>query len=373
MSPVLNSSKFSNRNFSVSVIVPTFRELLNLPELHSRLSPLKNEFLDLECIIVDDNSSDGTEAWWESLPDEDRLWFRLIVRKDERGLSTAVIRGLQEAKNDVLIVMDADLSHPPEKIPEICDELVLANRDMVIGSRYVKGGKIEEAWSFFRWINSKVATWMARPFTRAKDPMSGFFALRRDSFLKSAPLSPIGYKIGLELIVKADLENVAEVPIYFSDRKKGSSKLNLKEQLNYLRHLRRLANYKFGNWSYFAQFGFVGGIGVFTNLLSLSILDWLGSPLEWAIAISIWISMTGNFVLNRWITFSHARASSILTQYVGFVLSCSLGALVNYFITLSLAREFALLAEFPQIAAVFGILGGMLINFFTNRYWVFRH
>lgn len=355
---------------SVSVVVPTYKEVANLKELKERLESVRQAFSAFEWIIVDDNSQDGIEEWYANLDEESRRWIRLIVRQNERGLSTAVLRGFSEAKNEILTVMDADLSHPPEKIPELCQ--MLSQADMVIGSRYVKGGQVEEGWTLFRWINSKVATLLARPFTSAKDPMSGFFALRRESFLAADALSPIGYKIGLELIVKAKLQKVKEVPIFFADRKRGQSKLNLGEQLNYLRHLRRLANYKFGNWSYFAQFGLVGLSGSLVNLIFLSIFDLAGMRLDWAVGLSIWISMTTNFFLNRLITFSYAKESNAWSQYFGFVLSCSMGAIVNYFVTLQLIAKFDWMASFPQIAAIGGILAGMLINYFTNRYWVFR-
>jgi len=108
----------------------------------------------------------------------------------------------------------------------------------------VKGGSTDAEWGVFRWLNSKVATLMARPFTRAKDPMAGFFAFRRAAMDSAAPLNPVGYKIGLELIVKCRFKKVAEVPIHFEDRKHGESKLSFKEQLRYVQHLGRLMKFK---------------------------------------------------------------------------------------------------------------------------------
>src|SRR5206468_4514805 len=109
-------------------------------------------------------------------------------------------------------------------------------------------------WGLFRWLNSKVATLLARPFTSAKDPMAGFFALRRSTLEAGTDLNPIGYKIGLELIVKCGCRRIAEVPIHFADRQVGQSKLSFKEQLRYLQHLRRLFIYRYPNWSYVFQF-----------------------------------------------------------------------------------------------------------------------
>lgn len=197
--------------------------------------------LELEVILVDDNSRDGTA---EAVANLNRPWVRLIVREHERGLSSAVMRGLRESTNEVAVVMDADLSHPPERIPDLVRALQSGN-EFVIGSRYVKGGSTDAEWGVLRWLNSKVATWLARPFTTAKDPMAGFFAFRRAALQTAAPLNPVGYKIGLELIVKCRFRNVAEVPIHFEDRKHGESKLSFKEQLRYIQHLGRLTMFKF--------------------------------------------------------------------------------------------------------------------------------
>lgn len=228
----------------VSVIVPTFREAGNLPELVKRLDAVRVQHeLVLELVICDDDSQDGTE---EFVAGCGRDWVRLIVRRDERGLSSAVLAGIAAARHELLVVMDADLSHPPERIPDLLAELE-RGADMVIGSRYVPGASTEESWGAMRWLNSQVATLLARPFTRVRDPMSGFFALRRSTVARASDLNPIGYKIGLELIVKGRCQDVREVPIHFSDRLIGDSKLSLKERLLYLQHISRLVLYVLRN------------------------------------------------------------------------------------------------------------------------------
>jgi dolichol-phosphate mannosyltransferase len=231
---------------AVSVVIPTYREAENLPVIIPRLSEvLAKANLAAEIIVVDDFSGDGTRDVCRSL--SERYPVRLETRQNERGLSSAVLHGLRVAWGDVLIVMDADLSHPPEKVPEVVRALDATDTDFVLGSRYVGGGGTDEDWGVGRWLNSKIATWLARPFTTAADPMAGFFALRRNSFLRAdarQELNPVGYKIGLELIVKCGCRRVHEVPIHFSNRLHGQSKLTLREQLNYLRHLVRLAQYK---------------------------------------------------------------------------------------------------------------------------------
>jgi len=227
---------------SVSVIVPTYKEVENLPLLTERLKEVRRKHhLSLELLIMDDDSQDGTEEVVSSM---DRDWLTLVVRKEERGLSRAVLEGLRLARGEVLVVMDADLSHPPEKIPEMLVALE-KGADFVMGSRYVTGGLTGASWGFFRWLNSRVATLFARPLTSVKDPMSGFFALSRKTFESASDLNPIGYKIGLELMVKCNLHRIEEIPIHFRDRQFGESKLTLTEQKKYLQHLCRLFIYKY--------------------------------------------------------------------------------------------------------------------------------
>lgn len=229
---------------AISVIIPTFREAANVREMVERIERVRCESApDLELIIVDDDSGDGMEALIEEL---DRPWIRLMVRRDPASgasLSSAVIDGLRQAMGEILVVMDADLSHPPEKIPELAARLH-NGADFALGSRYTPGGSTAGGWSVWRWLNSRTATLLARPFTAVRDPMSGFFALRRATFEQAAPLNPLGYKIGLELMVKCRCRNVEEVPIHFAERMRGRSKLTVRQQGLYLRHVARLLRFR---------------------------------------------------------------------------------------------------------------------------------
>lgn len=354
---------------SVSVIVPTYKEALNLPALVERVEAVRNaRGLDLEMVIMDDNSRDGTE---EAVALLNRDWVRLIVRTANRGLSAAVLDGFREARKDVFLVMDADLSHPPEVIPEMLLRL-RGGADFVLGSRYVAGGTTEEAWGVLRWINSKVATLLARPFTRLKDPMSGFFAFHRSLLDGAPPMNPVGYKIGLEILVKCDCRNVAEIPIHFSQRFQGESKLSLREQLLYLEHLRRLGEHKFGDWARFLQFSLVGFSGAFVNLAALTLLVWIGVPVRIAVAVAIFVAMFTNFLLNRQFTFSYARDRHWAGQLLGFVGASSFGAAANYATTLLILQYWPFTERFPQIAATFGILAGLASNYTLSRYIVFK-
>lgn len=228
---------------ALSIIVPTYHEADNLEALTTRIfSAVRAAGLQAELILVDDNSQDGSLQIVERL--SARYPVRMIVRTAERGLSTAVLRGFEEARGEILLVMDADLSHPPEKIPELYAAIAGGQADFVIGSRYVSEGQTRD-WPWLRKLNSWAATLLARPLTPASDPMAGFFCLRRDTWRQADRLSPLGYKIGLELMIKGRCRAIREVPIVFADRHAGKSKLTFRQQLLYLLHLKRLYFYRY--------------------------------------------------------------------------------------------------------------------------------
>ena len=228
----------------VSIVAPTFREAGNLVHLARRIeTTMAAPGLPWELILSDDDSDDGTQALARKLAES--LPVRLHVRRNRpRDLSRAVLDGLALARFDRLVVLDADLSHPPEQIPDLL-ELLDDGADMAVGSRYAPGGRIEGPWSRRRSLNSRLATLLARPLVRCSDPMSGFFALRRGSLPPLCRLDPTGFKIGLELMVRGGL-SVRDVPIRFGQRFEGSSKLTWRQQVAYLRHLLRLYRFRYG-------------------------------------------------------------------------------------------------------------------------------
>ncbi|WP_108395442.1 glycosyltransferase [Devosia submarina] len=354
----------------LSIIVPTYRECENIPFVIERVARLRaREKIDVELIFMDDQSRDGSIEAVEACG---YSWVRLVERSGKRGLSPAVIEGFAQARNPVLICMDCDLSHPPEVIPQMILALS-SGQQFVLGSRYVPGGSTDDDWGFFRWLNSRVATLLARPLTKVADPMSGFFCMRRADFDKAENLNAIGYKIALELIVKCGFENVGEVPIQFKDRVYGESKLTLKEQLRYIKHLRRLYLHKFANAMYLMQFLTVGASGVLINLSVLTLLLASGFNEQVAIAGGIAVSVVTNFLLNRRFTFSYARHGNAFKQFIGYLTASAIGVTVNY--TVSLAMLHAPLPETAQsiyVASLSGVAAGMVFNYLGNRYLVFR-
>lgn len=366
-----SSEKKKERPFMVSVILPTYKEAKNLREMVSRIFRSLNEHgLEGECIVVDDDSGDGTESVCGELGREFNL--RLVVRKGERGLSTAVIRGLREAGGDILVVMDADLSHPPEKIPEMV-RLVEDGADFVLGSRYVEGGEIEEHWGFYRKLNSKVATLLACFLTKLKDPMSGFFCIPRRTLEACKELSPIGYKIALEIVVKSGAKTVAEVPIFFSRRKHGESKMNLREQLLYLRHLGRLYRFRYPGKLQFLLFLLVGFSGFIIDTIFYFLLQYsLGFSHLVARAASFFIAASWNWYWNRVFTFMQGGSPGFISQWAQFLGMSLISFLFNWGTYYLLTTNVAFFDAHKYIAFVIGVIVGTGSNFTFSKYIVFR-
>jgi dolichol-phosphate mannosyltransferase len=358
-------------SIKLSVVIPTYREARNLePVARAIGAALSWQRWAFEIIFVDDDSRDGSEELAAKLADQ--LPVRMIVRHGEKGLSTAVIRGITEARGEFVVVMDADLSHPAERIAEMIARLEHGKNDFVIGSRYVAGGSLDPSWTWFRRLNSRIATWLALPLTRVHDPMSGFFAFRREHLPAAHLLSPIGYKIGLELLVKGEFKKPGEVPIHFADRVHGESKLSWKEQVRYLRHLRRLYQYRFPFLAEFLQFGIVGASGFLVDVLLYLGLQWLtGMGHVLARALSFWGAASWNWVWNRVLTFSHRQKTRKLVQWPSFVLTSLVGFAINvgsYYVLTHYVPFF----EAHKIAALaVGVLLGFGFNFLTARLLVF--
>ena len=278
----------------LSIIVPALNEGANLAALAERIdAAVRGREGGYEILVVDDNSHDETRAVSEEL--SRRLPYRLIVREQPRdGLSGAVLCGISQTRGEYLVVMDADLQHPPERIPELLQPLEGGQADFVIGSRYVQGASTAEKWSVFRRINSRVATLLARPFAGdTTDPMSGFFALRRSTFERAQRLTPLGYKIGLELMCKCRVRTVREIPIHFAERTRGESKLTLKQQFRYLEHLSRLYDFTFPRASPVVKFlvvlavSWLAGFVAFAMLLKMTIAPARAVTIAYLLAIIV--------------------------------------------------------------------------------------
>jgi dolichol-phosphate mannosyltransferase len=221
-----------------SVVVPTYNERENLKGLVERILSAA----DVEVVVVDDASPDGTGALADQLAST--YGIKVVHRSGKLGLASAMLDGLKAAGGDIVGVMDADFSHPPELIPKLIEPIAKGEADVVFASRYVKGGGVED-WPLRRKITSNGARLLARPLTGVRDCMSGFFFIRK-GVIDGVRLETVGFKLGLEILVKGKYGKVVEVPFIFRDRAGGKSKLSGKEYFNYLRHLIRLYGYRLG-------------------------------------------------------------------------------------------------------------------------------
>ena len=225
----------------LALVIPTLCEAENIGSLldsvRAVLDPLN---IPYEILVVDDDSSDGTGDLVSMIAQQDPR-VRLLVRKGERGLSGAILHGWQNTDAGILGVMDADLQHPPELLPQLLSA-IQDGRDMVIGSRYTPGGGVG-GWNPVRRLLSSAAVWVTLPIQRrkirAKDPMSGYFMLRRNC-LQQIPFQRSGFKLLLEILVRGHIRSIAEVPFEFGSRYRGASKANFRVAWDYGLLLMRL-------------------------------------------------------------------------------------------------------------------------------------
>jgi dolichol-phosphate mannosyltransferase len=224
-------------SFTVSVVIPTYNEAGGIEKLIAALSGVFSQAaIDGEIVIVDDNSPDGTGAIVDSLAQ--RYPCRCVHRAGKLGLASAVIDGWKTCTSPILGVMDGDFSHDMQIVPQLIEALTSGGNQLAIGSRYVRGGGITN-WPWRRRVTSRVAIMLAQPLTPVKDITSGFLFFRRE-VIDGVTLDPIGFKIGLEVVMKGKYEKVKEIPYVFTDRTHGKSKLNSGEIVNYLKQLSKL-------------------------------------------------------------------------------------------------------------------------------------
>jgi dolichol-phosphate mannosyltransferase len=230
--------------FDFTVVIPTLNEAETIAKMIINIDAiLKKESLNGQILVVDDNSTDNTIF----IVNDIKLTHpnvNILVRRSNHGLSHSLIDGFNAAgkNSDIFIKIDADGQHPVEKIPELFRKIRDGN-DIVIGSRYIKGGGIKN-WSFLRRVISWGATGMARLFfPQITDPVSGFFAVRKD-VVQNAPLKPKGYKILLEILMKGNWNTVAEIPFIFGPRESGESKLKRQIIIEYLEQLLDLLKFR---------------------------------------------------------------------------------------------------------------------------------
>ncbi|MBI3619175.1 glycosyltransferase family 2 protein [Candidatus Peregrinibacteria bacterium] len=359
----------------LSLILPTYNEAENLPELIPTLEHVLRG-MPFEIIVVDDDSPDQTWKVVQTLAKDD-AHVHVIRRIGRRGLSSAVIEGFLAAKGDVLAVMDADGQHDMSILPTL-DHAVIANGGLAIGSRYIAGGSVGQ-WDERRHAMSRFATAFAIRLCKVtvKDPMSGFFAISRSTFEDVLPrLNPKGFKILLDLLMHVPRGTpVREVPFAFSSRRHGESKLSRRVQIEFLEYLYEACLGRFVPLT-FLKYCIVGALGVAINLgitllLSASAaFDGRVFGLSVPLLTGIEAAILFNFLLNNVWTFAPARleGGGAIFGFLRYNVACLFGALANYAVTAHLlSRSLGIVP-----AVTLGALVGMIWNYTMSRMFTWK-
>lgn len=304
---------------AVTVIVPTFNEAANVGELLRQLTESVPSRLPCEVLFVDDSTDSTPAAIAEAA--QDCPFPVAVIHRDEPvgGLGGAVVEGLRAAGSEWIVVMDADLQHPPSLVPELVAAGERSSADLVVASRYVDGGSRAGLAGGYRIAVSRAATWLTkglfpRRLRGISDPMSGFFAIRRGAVTADA-LRPLGYKILLELAVRCRPQAVAEVPFVFRDRFAGESKSTAREGLRFLRHLVELRTASPA--ARMVAFGLIGLTGFVPNLLALYGLTGAGMHYLPAEVVANQFGVAWNFVLIELLLFRGRRGHRHWADRVG--------------------------------------------------------
>ncbi|OUL29405.1 sulfonate ABC transporter permease [Nostoc sp. T09] len=378
----------------LSLVIPTYKEHDNIKNVVKVLSQLLDESIpgQYELIVVDDDSPDRTWEVAQSLT-EKYPQLQVMRRQQERGLSSAVIRGWQVARGSILGVIDGDLQHPPEVLTQLLAEIE-QGADLAVGSRHVEGGGVS-SWSIIRRLLSRGAQVLGLIILpgvlgRVSDPMSGYFMVRRNA-IAGATLNPVGYKILLEVIGRGRVCEIAEVGYVFCERKEGESKVTWKQYVDYLRHLLRLrlSTGRLGRVSQatgkleklsqnigfpigrFLRFGLVGLSGVFVDMTILYLLSdptTLALPLTRSKIIAGEIAIFNNFLWNDAWTFADVSMKQQewrqrLKRFLKFNLICLAGLILNVLI---LNLVFNFLIPNRYIANLIAIAIATIWNFWVN-------
>ncbi|MBU6297937.1 MAG: glycosyltransferase family 2 protein [Alphaproteobacteria bacterium] len=354
----------------LSVVIPTFKERGNVAELIARLDRTLAG-VDWEAVFVDDNSPDGTADAVKAIAGRDPR-IRCLRRVGRRGLAGACIEGMLSSSAAYLAVMDADLQHDERILPEMLAKLRTGEVDLVAATRYVEGGSAK-SFSEGRSKISRVATKLTQRAlgTSLSDPMSGFFMMRRDAFdAMAGRLSPVGFKILLDIATASEGLRIAEQPYVFGERHEGESKFNVQIGLEFLGLL--LAKLSNGLVEpRFIFFAVVGALGIAVNLavLNVAMLVW---PVSFTLAKSVatFFAMTSNFLLNNSLTYRDRRLRGwgMLTGFVGFCVIGAIGAVTD----VGLASQLYAEREVWWVAGFAGALMGVLWNYAMSSMFIWR-
>jgi len=316
----------------LAVVIPTFNEVGNYEELIRRLFRVLDG-IEWEAVFVDDDSPDGTADRLHALS----LRYpriRCLRRVGRRGLASACVEGMLATGAPCLAVMDADMQHDEALLRQMLQVLRDDGADLVVGTRYMEGGDVGN-WQPARRRISGLATSLSQSLLglRLRDPMSGFFMIRRSAFEAAVyRLSSIGFKILVDLVVSSPQPlRITELPYQFRDRHAGHSKLDNRVAWDYLM---LLADKTIGRWvpTRLVSFACIGGFGVLVHLCVLWLaMGWTGSRFVTAQSTAVAVAMLGNFMLNNALTYRDQRLAGWpwLAGLLKFMAACSVGAAAN--------------------------------------------
>ncbi len=352
----------------ISIVLPTYKEAENIELVISEIRRVLEKTV-YEIIVVDDNSPDKTWLYAiNSINDNDVVIRRINIK----GLSTAILDGIIFSLKSYTIIMDADLQHPPQYINDMIKKAEETDADVIIASRYIKGGGIE-GWTKTRILISKGATLIAKlllPSTRSiTDPMSGFFMVKRDKVVANREkLNPKGYKILLEILEKCQPLKTIEVPYIFKSRVYGKSKLGSKTIIEYILHVLNLSGWRP------IKFSIVGALGTLVNLGILYLLRrvypyFIQNYFAIGSMLAIEVSTIFNFVLHEVWTFSDRREGNMLRRLILFHITI-LPGIVTQFIMSNLA--FYGFSIDPLISQLIGITIGFPVNYVLSEIGIWK-
>lgn len=358
----------SNKEHTVAIIVPTLNEVENINLLlNSIFDVAHNAGFSPEVLIADGGSTDGTQAQANQWSQHHTV--RLIESDGSRGLAGDVLYAASCTDADIVVVMDADLSHPVQALPKLLEPLLAGTHDMAIGSRYIRGGSVA-GWPLPRKIISRVATLLSWPLVSARDPMSGYFAIFRHQFLEYGK-SARGFKIGLEILSRSDDSlRVQEVPIQFVDRTSGQSKMGTGEIYNYIRQITRLAGGSVSA-STSTRFCVVGALGVCVDYSIFNILLSTGYGIILSHMVSFFTATIINFILNsQWSFASTIRNGEKRgwNCYLRFLFVCILAMFMRGAILESFLSIFG---WSPKLAILPAIASATIVNYFGTSFFIF--
>lgn len=362
---------------AVCFVVPTYNEAQNIGRMLRQLLAIFECMSHMSCqvLVVDDNSPDGTGEVVRGLAEMDpRI---LLLRGEKKGLGTAYSRGfdyvLEHLDVDTVVQMDADFSHAPTDAPRLID--ALQNADVAIGSRYVLGGEVDQRWSVRRKLLSRAGNIFARYVAgiyRVGDCTAGFKAIRVSALRRAFPLRlhVQGYVFQVALLHSLMISGarITELPIRFTDRQLGQTKLGRRDVAEFFFHvwwLRLLSRKTFVKFAATGLTGVVVNLGCFQGLLTTGFDPYLSS------AVAIEISIVWNFFLNNYWTFRDRQISTrkrVRGLKFNFVSLLTLGVSFSSFVALRW-----LLPEQPEVLSqALSILPGVIANYFANSYWTFK-